>query len=99
MGQFDFSEIGVALPLLWEGMEVTLLLTVLGILGGLTLGSVLAALRLSRFAPVAFAAGAYVTFFRSLPLVLLIFWLYFLVPLALGRPVGGFYSALICFVL
>jgi glutamate/aspartate transport system permease protein len=99
MGQFDFAAIAAALPLLWEGMQVTLLLTLLGILGGIALGALLAALRLSRLKPVAFAAAAYVNLLRSLPLVLLIFWLYFLVPLALGRPVGGFYSALICFVL
>ncbi|MBI1777850.1 MAG: amino acid ABC transporter permease [Proteobacteria bacterium] len=99
MGSFDFAVILGALPLLWEGMEVTLLLTVLGIVGGIVLGIFLAAMRLSAFSPVALAAGAYVTFFRSLPLVLLIFWLYFLVPLALGHPVGGFYSALICFIL
>ena len=37
--------------------------------------------------------------FRSVPLILVIFWFYFLVPLALGRPVGGFYSALIAFVM
>jgi glutamate/aspartate transport system permease protein len=32
-------------------------------------------------------------------LILVIFWFYFLVPLALGRPIGAFYSALIAFTL
>ena len=46
-----------------------------------------------------FVAGAYVDLLRSLPLVLLIFWFYFLVPIVVGHPVGGFYSAVIGFIL
>jgi|TARA_B100000470_G_C19418427_1_gene227508 glutamate/aspartate transport system permease protein len=34
-----------------------------------------------------------------MPLILVIFWFYFLVPLILGQPVGGYYSVLIAFVL
>jgi glutamate/aspartate transport system permease protein len=99
MANFDVAFLVAALPLLWDGMQVTLLLTVLGVVGGIALGSILAVLRLSRRKPVALVAAGYVTFFRSLPLLLLIFWFYFLVPLWLGRPVGGFYAALIAFVL
>ena len=44
-------------------------------------------------------ASGYVNLFRSIPLILVVFWFYFLVPLAAGRPVGPFYSALIAFVL
>ena len=43
--------------------------------------------------------ASYVNLLRSLPLLLLIFWFYFLVPLLLGRPVGGMTSALIGFIL
>jgi glutamate/aspartate transport system permease protein len=48
---------------------------------------------------LAWVAAAYVNFFRSLPLILVIFWLYFLVPLILGHSVGSFYSVLVAFVL
>jgi glutamate/aspartate transport system permease protein len=99
MGAFDFDVIVKALPLLWEGMQVTLLLTGLGILGGIALGIVLAVMRLSRSRLFRNLAGAYVDLLRSLPLVLLIFWFYFLVPIAVGHPVGGFYSAVIGFIL
>ena len=34
-----------------------------------------------------------------LPLVLVLFWFYFLVPLAMGRPIGSLMSALIAFVM
>lgn len=99
MSGFDFHEVFVALPLLWEGMQVTLLLTLFGILGGFALGVVLAVLRLSRSRLLSAAAAAYVDLLRSLPLVLLIFWFYFLVPIIVGRPVGGFYSAVIGFIM
>jgi glutamate/aspartate transport system permease protein len=48
---------------------------------------------------VSFAAGSYVNFFRSMPLILVIFWFYFLVPVLVGRPIGGFHSVLIAFVM
>ena len=99
MGGFDFHEVWAALPLLWEGMQVTLLLTLFGILGGFALGVVLAVLRLSRSRLLGAAAAAYVDLLRSLPLVVLIFWFYFLVPIIVGHPVGGFYSAVIGFIM
>jgi len=99
MGNFDFGVIVRALPLLWEGMQVTLLLTLFGIVGGIALGIVLAIMRGSRFLPLRLFAGFYVDLLRSLPLVLLIFWFYFLVPIAVGHPVGGFYAAVVGFIL
>lgn len=99
MTRFDIGYLASALPLLWDGMQTTLLLTALSLAGGLTLGMLLAVLRLSRVKPIAFAVASYVNLIRALPLLLLIFWFYFLVPLWLGRPVGGFTSALIGFVL
>lgn len=99
MGAFDFGVIARALPLLWEGMQITLLLTGLGIVGGIALGVLLAMMRRSAIAPLRWFAAFYVDLLRSLPLVLLIFWFYFLVPLAVGHPVGGFSSAVIGFIL
>lgn len=99
LADFDFNVIIKHIPFLWEGMQITLLLTVLAIIGGIIGGTVLALCRLSPFGWLSFAAGSYVNFFRSMPLILIIFWFYFLVPLAVGRPVGDFYSVLIAFVL
>ncbi len=99
MTQFNLSYLAGALPLLWDGMQTTLLLTVFSLIGGLALGILLAVLRLSRVKAIALAAASYVNLIRALPLLLLIFWFYFLVPLWLGRPVGGFSSALIGFIL
>ena len=98
-GDFDIKVVLDNVHFLIEGMQTTLLLTVVAIIGGLLLGTLLALARLSPFKSLSFAAGTYVNFFRSMPLILVIFWFYFLVPHILGRPVGGFYSVLVAFVL
>ena len=98
-GEFDYSVIFDNLHFLLEGMQTTLILTVIAIGGGLVLGTLLALARLAPFKPLSFIAGTYVNFFRSMPLILVIFWFYFLVPHIVGRPVGGFYSVLVAFVM
>lgn len=98
-GQFDTNVILENLHFLIEGMQLTLLLTIAAICGGLVLGTLLALARLSGFWILSLVSSTYVNFFRSMPLILVIFWFYFLVPLILGQPVGGYYSVLIAFVL
>jgi glutamate/aspartate transport system permease protein len=48
--------------------------------GGIIFGTLLAMMRLSSIKPVSWIAGAYVNLMRSIPLVLVIFWFFFLVP-------------------
>jgi glutamate/aspartate transport system permease protein len=96
---FDTGVVFNNLHFLVEGMQTTLILTLIAIGGGLLLGTLLALARLSPFRTLSFCAGTYVNFFRSMPLILVIFWFYFLVPHILGRPIGGFYSVLVAFVM
>ena len=96
---FDSAVVFDNIHFLVEGMQTTLILTLIAIAGGLLLGTLLALARLSPFKALSFVAGSYVNFFRSMPLILVIFWFYFLVPHILGRPVGGFYSVLVAFVM
>ena len=99
MGDFDYGVIFNNIPFLWKGLIVTFKLTFLSIVGGIVLGTLLALIRVAKIPVASWIAAAYVNFFRSLPLILVIFWLYFLVPLIVGRPVGSFYSVLVAFVL
>ena len=98
-GGFDFHIVFHSIPFLAKGMGLTLLLTVLGIAGGLVFGTLLALARLAPFKVLSFVAGSYVNFFRSMPLILVIFWFYFLVPLVLGQEIGAFQSVLIAFIM
>jgi glutamate/aspartate transport system permease protein len=86
-------------PFLLEGLQINLILTGLSVLGAISLGYFLAVMRISSSRLLSFLAGTYVNAFRSIPLILVLFWFYFLVPNLLGRPVGAFYSALVAFVL
>jgi glutamate/aspartate transport system permease protein len=99
MSDFDFGVILRALPFLWTGMQLTLLLTALATVGGIVLGTVLAMARLWAPPPLSQLAAGYVNLLRSIPLILVVFWFYFLVPLVLGQAVGAFPSALIAFTM
>lgn len=105
---FDFGVIVRSLPyLLKEGLTFTLMLTALATLGGVILGTLIAMMRLSSYKVLQIVGAGYVNILRSLPLVLVIFWFYFLVPYVLQWvlqapspvPVGAFTSALITFTI
>lgn len=97
MSNFDFSLLPTALPLLWNGLWFTLRLTVLAMLGGLVLGTLLALARLSSRPLLAALAGGYVNTMRSIPLVMVILWFFLIIPLLTGQPLGAENSALITF--
>lgn len=108
MNNFDFEVIERSLGYLFrDGMVFTLKLTLFSATGGIVLGTLLAMCRLSGIRPLSLVAGLYVNLLRALPLILVIFWFYFLVPYigawltGASRPlaVGGFTSALITFTL
>jgi glutamate/aspartate transport system permease protein len=108
LANFDFDVIRRSLSYLFiDGMTFTLTLTALAGIGGLVFGTLIAMMRLSGKAWLGRIAGFYVDFMRSLPLVLVIFWFYFLVPYigqwltGSSRPisVGAFASSLITFIL
>ncbi|HEY8566866.1 MAG TPA: ABC transporter permease subunit [Beijerinckiaceae bacterium] len=104
----DFDVVRRSLGYLFlDGMTFTLTLTALATLGGIVLGTLIALMRLGNLPVLPKIAAAYVNFMRSLPLVLVIFWFYFLVPYigawitGAERPiaVGAFTSSLITFTL
>lgn len=99
MQDFDFQVIVDALPFLADGLGLSFLLTALAIAAGLAWGTVLAVMRVWGPLPLRWASAIYINAFRSVPLILVIFWFYFLVPLITGQAVGSFYSALIAFSL
>ncbi|MBM5571217.1 MULTISPECIES: amino acid ABC transporter permease [Deefgea] len=101
----DFSNILPALPSMMEGLWLTIKLTIMAILGGVAIGTVLALARLSKNKILSNLAGLYVNYFRSIPLLLVITWFYFMVPFIIGwltgtnRPIGALTSCLIAFML
>ena len=105
---FDFNVIERSWRyLFFDGMAFTLRLTLFAMAGGVVFGTLLAMMRLSSIKPLAWFAGTYVNVLRSVPLVLVIFWFYFLVPY-MGAwvvhsdtpiQVGAFASSLLTFTM
>ena len=105
---FDWDVIRRSAPYLFrEGMTFTVTLTLLAMTGGTIFGTLLALMRLSSIRVVSTVASVYVNLMRSVPLVLVIFWFFFLVPYIgawiVRSPtpikVGAFSSALITFTM
>jgi glutamate/aspartate transport system permease protein len=105
---FDFDVIQRSWVYLFTtGMVFTLKLTLFAMVGGTILGTMLAMMRLSSNKAIALVATTYVNIMRSIPLVMVIFWFYFLMPyigawvIGSDTPVqiGAFSSCLITFVM
>ena len=81
-----------------KGFSFSLTLTAVATIGGLALGTVLALMRLSGRKWLATPAAVYVNGMRSIPLVMVLLWVFLLAPLALGKPIGAELTAVITFI-
>jgi His/Glu/Gln/Arg/opine family amino acid ABC transporter permease subunit len=77
---FDWSVVWDNLPRLLEGAWMTIWLTVVTMALALPGGLILALLRLSPLWLVSAPATAFVEFFRATPLILQIYWAYYVLP-------------------
>lgn len=106
MVEFDFSVIVKNLPILWDGMLLSLKLFLIALVGGIFFGTLLAMARLSSFKVLSYTSAGFVNLIRSIPFIMAIFWFYFLTPMLVGKitgqqgeAVGPFTSAIVAFIL
>jgi glutamate/aspartate transport system permease protein len=85
----DLSVIVSVVPFLLTGLLFTIEITVVGVIGGVVFGSLLAVARLSQNRLLSAFATAYINLMRSIPLIMVIFWVFFLVPWAIGWLTNG----------
>ena len=78
--EFDWSSIPGALPFLWDGLLVSLKITLLAVVVGIVWGTLLAMMRLSSLRPLSLFAAGYVNLFRAVPLVMVLLWFFLIVP-------------------
>ena len=81
---FDWSVVWQHRDELVAATGTTILLTVATMAIAVPCGIVVAALRLYAWAPVRVAATAYVELFRNLPLILVVFWAFYVLPILIG---------------
>ena len=94
---FSFLDWGVLSGFILKGLFFSFQLTLVAMVGGIALGTVLALMRLSGRPWLVVPAAAYVNTLRSIPLVMVILWFFLLIPLLIGRPMGAELSAVITF--
>ena len=96
---FSFLSWGVIQSFVLKGLIFSFQLTLIAMVGGIVLGTLLALMRLSGKPWLTLPAAAYVNTMRSIPLVMVILWFFLLIPLLLGRPLGAELSAIVTFTL
>jgi glutamate/aspartate transport system permease protein len=96
---FSFLSFDVLSGFVLKGLIFSFQLTIIAMVGGIVLGTVLALMRLSGKPWLAVPAAAYVNTMRSIPLVMVILWFFLLIPLLLGKPLGAEISAMVTFTL
>ncbi len=94
---FGFLTWQVASSFILKGLIFSVQLTLVAMVGGIALGTLLALMRLSGKKPLVLIAAFYVNTLRSIPLVMVILWFFLLIPLLIGRPLGAEVSAIITF--
>jgi len=94
---FGFFNWQIVQSFILKGLAFSVQLTLVAMVGGIALGTVLALMRLSGKPWLVMPAAAYVNVLRSIPLVMVILWFFLLIPLLLGRPLGAEVSAIITF--
>jgi His/Glu/Gln/Arg/opine family amino acid ABC transporter permease subunit len=91
---FDWSVVWQHRDALAAGTVTTILLTVLTMAIAVPCGIVVAALRLYARAPVRTMATAYVELFRNLPLILVVYWAFYVLPILTGLGLSPFATGL-----
>lgn len=93
----DFNELSAAMPGLMQGLGVTFRLLAFGVLGGIIIGTLLALARLSKWPWLSFLAKTYVNYFRSVPLLLVLIWFYYAVPMMYSWITGQYLTIDVAF--
>ncbi len=94
---FGFIDWNVVSNFILKGFYFSVTLTLVAMVGGIAIGTILALMRLSGKKWLVTPAAVYVNTLRSIPLVMVILWFFLLIPLLIGRPLGAEVSAMVTF--
>jgi polar amino acid transport system permease protein len=97
--KYDWSVIWQYREQLAEGVAITVLLTVITMAVAIPGGIAVMMLRQSRFKPLNWLGTVFVEFFRNLPLILLIYWAFYVLPILVEWTVSAFATGVIALAL
>ena len=85
--EFKYSVIWESVPVLLGGVQLTVVITLIGLVAGFILGTGAGFCKISRNFLLQKIAGAYIETIRGTPLIVQVMFLYFGLPLALGMRI------------
>ncbi|MDF1509788.1 amino acid ABC transporter permease [Robertmurraya sp. DFI.2.37] len=93
MYQPDWSVIPQNIGLFWEGVLLTLEISALALVISIPIGIILGLCRISKNKIISFLATSYIEIMRGVPLLVLLFWIFFV----MGRflQLGPYWSAIV----
>lgn len=92
--KLDWSVVWANWPALLHGIGLTVALTVLTMAFAVPCGILLALMRLSRWRALRLIATAYVELFRNLPLILVVYWAFYVLPIVTDIALPAFATGL-----
>src|SRR5438132_13793303 len=90
----DWSVVWTHRDALVDATGTTVLLAAATMAIALPCGACLAALRLYAWSPIRTIAACYVEFFRNLPLILVVYWAFYVLPILTGLGLSPFLTGL-----
>jgi len=96
---YDWSVVWQYRQMLLDGIGITILLTVLTMLVAVPGGILLALMRLSSMPWLARGSTAFVELFRNLPLILVVYWAFYVMPMVSGIELSAFNTGLLALCL
>ena len=80
------------------GLALSIVMALIGIFGAFWLGLLIGLMRLSKRKALYIPAWIYIEIIRGTPLLMVIFWFYFLAPVIMGKSLPGDQSAMIALI-
>ena len=96
---FDFAVVLRNTGWIWLGLAGTFKLVLVSLSIALPLGLPIALLRMSRSRIVAWLSTAYLDLLRTVPTIVLLFWIYFALPLIFNAQFSAFEAAALTLIL
>ncbi|MCO6391766.1 ABC transporter permease subunit [Aliihoeflea aestuarii] len=91
VGQYPHGPLG--------GLAMTLIVAALGIVLSFPIAIIFALARISPYRSLRWLSKGVVNFVRGIPLLMLIFWCYFVIPIVTGYSVSGFTTLVVALVI
>jgi len=95
MYQFDWSAVSEYFPIMMQGLLVTVEVSVIAEVVGIVLGLFFALCRLSGFAPTRLFAIAYIDFLRGVPILVILLWTYYGLPILIKVNLTAFQAGIL----